>query len=388
MSYKFLTILTPNGRRHNIKLTLNTTLLEVLEQVCCKFQLDPNQYSLKHHNKAVDLSAMFRFSGLPNNGFLELEETNQVRKETDVQIVIHTESGKRFSGNFSPSVFLQDILVNLCPQEIEFKENPVIIYMRKEIYGSALGTTNLKVLGLTYGKAMLRLRNRDPEEIKMQANVSSLDISTVVSASIANKSFNEEIDLTKNCSFIREQPMQVDDFENSKEDLYKEHIEKDLKAVTSLLTEGDKSCPDTKKQKLEDKNNKQSEQAKELLIDEIKKLEEEIKIIGENDGVVFSLDSFQRVRQESDLPDSFFDLSVDDVRLLLNDLKDQVKSLDNAPMLTAKLRDMENDQRILKLLQYKKTIIRIKFPDRYILQVTLNPVDTIEKVMRVVQNLS
>lgn len=102
--------------------------------------------------------------------------------------------------------------------------------------------------------------------------------------------------------------------------------------------------------------------------------------------MVFSLDSFQRVHQESDLPDSFFDLTVDDVRLLLKDLKDQAKSLDDAPLLTAKLRDMENDQRILKLLQYKKTIIRIQFPDRYILQLTFNPIDTIEKVMSVVQN--
>lgn len=255
-----------------------------MEQVCCKFQLDPNQYVLKHHNKSVDLSAMFRFSGLPNNGFLELEEANKLRKETDVQIVIQTESGKRFSGNFSPSVFLQDILVNLCPEEIEFTENPVIIYMRKEVYGSALRTTNLKVLGLTYGKAMLRLRNRDPEEMKMQGNVSSLDISTVVSAPIAHKTLNEEVDLTKKCSFICEQPMQVDDLENSKVDLYKEkeQIGKDLEAVTSLLTEGSKICPDTKKQKLEDKNNPQSEQAEELSTDEIKQLEEEIKIVSLN----------------------------------------------------------------------------------------------------------
>ncbi|XP_055680701.1 tether containing UBX domain for GLUT4 [Lutzomyia longipalpis] len=385
MSNQSVTVLTPNGRRQIIKLTPNTTLLEVLEQVCRKFQLEPNKHILRHHNKTVDLSGMFRFSGLPNNCLLEMEETQTARKEAEVHIVLQMESGERLSDDFTPATTIEGILGKLCPDGVGNEKNLVVIYMRKEVFGEELATTTLKSLGLTSGKAMLRLLRRNPEELRVQANVSSvlapkpIPVAPVEVAKSQNPRENVQKVLAvqeESTEVVEQQPMEVDEEQcvANEEELPKERIL-------------GKDSPEMKKSKFEEKSTKlaeKPEKSEALSAEEMKRLEEEIRIIGEHDAVIFSLDSTQRM-QERDLPDSFFDLTIDDVRLLLRDLKDQAKSLDDAPLLTAQLREMENNRKVLKLLQYKKTIIRIQFPDRHVLQATFNPIDTIEGVRNVVR---
>ncbi|GAB0099421.1 UBX domain [Sergentomyia squamirostris] len=373
MSNQSVTVLTPSARRHTVKLGPNTTLLQVLEQTCEKYKLDSNRHELKHHNKTVDLSAMFRFSGLPNNSLLEMVETSKVRRESAMEIVIQTESGDRLSGTFRPENLLHEILQELCP---DHNQNAVIIYMRKEIFGEELKKTQLRSLGLTGGKAMLRLMHRNPEELKVQANVSA-PLLPKVNPVPAEDRFRISTERTLRDLNVpgssTEEPMQI---EEHQEDVEKPQASLEDKSQEHLV----ENSPESKKLKFEVNSKKEDA----ISAEEMKKLEEEIKIIGDNDAVIFSLDSAQRV-QERDLPDSFFDLTIDDVRLLLRDLKDQVKSLDDAPLMTAKLRDMENDQKILKLLQYKKTVIRIQFPDRHVLQATFNPIDTIETVTNLVR---
>lgn len=88
----------------------------------------------------------------------------------------------------------------------------------------------------------------------------------------------------------------------------------------------------------------------------------------------------------SDLQDSFFTVSVNDLKVLLRDLKTQTEGLDDAPLLTAKMREMDEASRVLqKLNRYKKTIIRIQFPDRLVLQGQFAPVDTISVVMEFIR---
>ncbi|KAL1400415.1 hypothetical protein pipiens_002069 [Culex pipiens pipiens] len=90
-----VTVLTINGRRQNVKVEPNTTVLEILEQVCTKHNFNAAEYDLKHHNKVMDLSAMFRFSGLPNNALLEMAEAKKIRTEADVQLAVQLEDGSR-----------------------------------------------------------------------------------------------------------------------------------------------------------------------------------------------------------------------------------------------------------------------------------------------------
>lgn len=83
----------------------------------------------------------------------------------------------------------------------------------------------------------------------------------------------------------------------------------------------------------------------------------------------------------SDLPDNFFDLNVNDIKLLIKGLRTEAGGTIDQPLMTAKLREMEEEQKQLSMLnKYSAVIIRIQFPDRYVLQGTFTPFETIETV--------
>lgn len=133
--------------------------------MCQKYEFKSENYDLKHHKRILDLSLMFRFSGLPNNAQLEMVEATKKRSDQDIMIMLQLENGTRLQGTFKSSDYVQIIINSLCPE----KSNDidlVIVYMRTEVYGNALGTTTLKSLGLTGGRAIMRLINRNPELLK------------------------------------------------------------------------------------------------------------------------------------------------------------------------------------------------------------------------------
>lgn len=165
-------VLTPNGRRQNVKVQPNTTILQVLEEVCQKHKFDPDEHDLKHHKRIMDLSMMFRFSGLPNNAQLEMVSVQKKRIEQDVGLVVQLSDGTRLEGTYKPSAILGEVLHELCPDE-RAATDLVVIYMRTEVTHEKLAETTLKSLGLVSGRAILRLIHRDPNAIKTQANVSS-----------------------------------------------------------------------------------------------------------------------------------------------------------------------------------------------------------------------
>lgn len=135
-----------------------------MEEVCKKYDFQSEEYCLKHHNKELDLTQMFRFSGLPNKCLLEMDECKRKREDTEVVICIQLENGIRHQDQFHPNQTLKDVLEKLSPTS--FDGNPVIVYMRAEIYGDQLEKTTLKSLGITKGKAMLRVLNKNPEDLK------------------------------------------------------------------------------------------------------------------------------------------------------------------------------------------------------------------------------
>lgn len=108
--------------------------------------------------------------------------------------------------------------------------------------------------------------------------------------------------------------------------------------------------------------------------------------LGERNAVLFIQDA-ARAANLNDLPDSFFDLNVNDIKLLIKGLRTQSEGTIEQPLLTAKLREMEEEQKQLVLLnKYKAVIIRIQFPNRYVLQGTFTPYETIKTVMDFVRS--
>uniref|UniRef100_A0A2K6ULA8 ASPSCR1 tether for SLC2A4, UBX domain containing n=1 Tax=Saimiri boliviensis boliviensis TaxID=39432 RepID=A0A2K6ULA8_SAIBB len=76
----------------------------------------------------------------------------------------------------------------------------------------------------------------------------------------------------------------------------------------------------------------------------------------------------------AELPDEFFELTVDDVRRRLAQLKSERKRLEEAPLMTKALREAQMKE---KLERYPKVALRVLFPDRYILQGFFRPSETV-----------
>lgn len=87
-----------------------------------------------------------------------------------------------------------------------------------------------------------------------------------------------------------------------------------------------------------------------------------------------------------ELPDAFFDLTVSDVRKMYQDLRNNVSNYEDAPLMTKELRNLEESKKILNQLGlYKKCLLRIQFPDRYVLQSTFTPIETVKDIKDLVK---
>ncbi|NXC72713.1 ASPC1 protein, partial [Anhinga anhinga] len=111
----------------------------------------------------LDLSLQWRFARLPNNAKLEMVPvSNRVEVGNTVRIALQLDDGFRLQDTFLCQQTLWELL-NHFAKIREFMEqhgefSPVCIYMRGEISGKdALEKTTLKSLGLTGGSAIIRV---------------------------------------------------------------------------------------------------------------------------------------------------------------------------------------------------------------------------------------
>ncbi|XP_016392099.1 tether containing UBX domain for GLUT4 [Sinocyclocheilus rhinocerous] len=158
-----VSVLTPNGRRQTVKVSANTPLLQVLEDVCKKHGFNPEEHGLKFQRIVLDLSLQWRFASLPNNAKLEMVVCSrpQTGAESAVRIALQMEDGSRLQGSFSSGQSLWDLLTHFpqtrTPDLDASGPTPVCVYMRDEVSGEdALKKTTLKSLGLTGGSAIIR----------------------------------------------------------------------------------------------------------------------------------------------------------------------------------------------------------------------------------------
>ena len=74
-----------------------------------------------------------------------------------------------------------------------------------------------------------------------------------------------------------------------------------------------------------------------------------IEFLGERNALVFDQTTIQR-KFRDELPDDFYDLTVDDAKILLRDAKRYRKELEEAPLLTNIQRQSNEEKRILNQL--------------------------------------
>ncbi|XP_031628369.1 tether containing UBX domain for GLUT4 [Contarinia nasturtii] len=368
-------VLTPNGRRQNVKVQPNTAILKVLEDVCEKHKFDPNEYDLKHHKRILDLTTSFRFSGLPNNAQLEMVEAQKKRQDAEVELVVQLSDGTRVEGKFKPNTILLDIIKELSPNELT-GDDLCAIYMRTEVSSDKLGSTSLKDLGLISGRAIIRLVHRDPNAAKMQANV-ALNLTKP----------SEEKDEKRENKVRKTDDLTTPSTSQSiinvvKEEKKKEQVTEDQK----MEEEVDEELASIEEKKLDPpvENMEVNSPAPPTAIDEDED-PGEIKILGERSAVLFMQDAANSANLN--LPDSFYAVNTTDLKILIKGLRTEAEGTVEQPLMTAKLRAMEEEQKQLSALnKYNKAIIRILFPNRYVLQGVFTPYETIETVIEFVRS--
>ncbi|KAA8595160.1 hypothetical protein FQN60_012295 [Etheostoma spectabile] len=84
-----------------------------------------------------------------------------------------------------------------------------------------------------------------------------------------------------------------------------------------------------------------------------------------------------------DLPDEFFEVTMDDVRKRFAQLKSERKLLEEAPLMTKSLRETQVKE---KMKRYPKVVLRVQFPDRHVLQGFFRPLETVAALRHFVRS--
>ncbi|XP_061471925.1 tether containing UBX domain for GLUT4 isoform X2 [Rhineura floridana] len=400
-----VSVLAPNGRRVTVRVGPSTALLQVLEEVCRKQNFSPSEYGLKFQRTVLDLSLQWRFANLPNNAKLEMVPVscNRAGTETTVRIALQLDDGCRLQDTFCSNQTLWDILHHFAQTRVYLEQycemSPVCIYMRDEVTGkTALEKTSLKSLGLTGGNAIIRVVTKKSatsghveagsseypsEELTAKPSSREKRVDTPVPhavASLASSTCNDEtafvnkytdkqgrsqesqdtaVDL---CSPL--EPPSFVPFVGGGQRLGGGSPAAIISPVsnvplpnlpTSLSSPGGPSKP------------KKSKNSQEKLKEQKEHLERE--------PIVCHPDLQQPMDSGSqELPDEFFEVTVDDVRKRLSQLQNERQRLEEVPLMTQAQREARLKE---KLERYSKVVLRVYFPDRHILQGFFHPSETV-----------
>ncbi|XP_064180887.1 tether containing UBX domain for GLUT4 [Anguilla rostrata] len=104
----------------------------------------------------------------------------------------------------------------------------------------------------------------------------------------------------------------------------------------------------------------------------------------EREPLLYHMDAVAHRRDNrEDLPDEFFEVTVDDIRKRFAQLKSERKLLEEAPLMTKALRESRMRE---KIERYPKVVVRIQFPDRHVLQGFFRPLETVGALKQYVRS--
>ncbi|KAH8428709.1 putative UBX domain protein [Aspergillus melleus] len=192
-------VLDSTARRATIKTTPGKHLTDILQEGCKKLGVDASQYGLKHKGKQLDLSLVFRLSGLTSGAKLELVQLSRSPSVVTVALQLPESEARgtpngRILDKFPSTTTIWFILRkfeagvagatstrNLTARGVPvtsgdtgagrlFYETPVVQIMERELSTFTDLQKSLAQLGFNNGNVLLRLsfrRTEEPLEVAM-----------------------------------------------------------------------------------------------------------------------------------------------------------------------------------------------------------------------------
>lgn len=330
---------------------------------------------------------------------------------------LQLESGERLVKEFPSSSSLWDVLlywdldekspqqgkiINPFPEE---QKSPVCIYMTQEIKGeNSLQTATLHSLGLTGKRVVIRLIHRQlVETVAENVGVPPTEEGKTNSAPSGiskNKLPLQDVDQ----GTFRSEQMMIDNAvvssttstanttiqENSNQ------VPRNARRNNSVGAQGthiQESLKEPKRARINPPeppfaNFKFPEETAGMDLFERERVDasrkEFLATPCDRNPVAFSEeDPSYPQRNESEIPDSFFEVTVDDIRIMLRDLKNERNQADSAPLMTRAMREVRQEAEMYK---YDKVVVRIKFPDRLVLQAFFRPMEKVSTLTEFVKS--
>ncbi|XP_010075816.1 PREDICTED: tether containing UBX domain for GLUT4, partial [Pterocles gutturalis] len=330
--------------------------------------------------------------------------SNRVGTGSTVRIALQLDDGSRLQDTFLCQQTLWELL-NHFAKIREFLEqhgefSPVCIYMRDEILGKdALEKTTLKSLGLTGGSAIIRLVMKKcslsgQEEAagaavrceELTVRPGSVEGAADVPLPQAN-TFPKDLDhrdVSMSLSSCTDKQDSIRESHASSEELWPSS-ETESTPFVPFFGDGQRlgdpsgAAPslglDTPSSKLPTTSSSPGGPSKPKKSKNSQELQEEQEQLVAREPLLCHPDLVEPLPADpEELPDEFFEVTVDDVRKRLAQLQSERKRLEEAPLMTKSLRDAQLKE---KLERYPKVVLRVHFPDRHVLQGFFLPSETV-----------
>jgi len=396
-----VSILCPSGHTVTVRVGPNEPVDKIVKEACAKRKLSPGEYFLKHGREKLDSALSVRLAGLANRAKLELLEKSEEEKaaiQTNGHLVValQTEDGKRSMAEFSLATSLADVVHKLGQSKGggEGCIPTVIGPTNMEVRGmDDLRRTTLAGMGFSAGKReLLRLKYVDSEKEKQVAEENA--------HTAASRTTHQTDGHQQRQSSPPRRAMRVDDgqsmlrklierdqpvdlhregkseagSEQSSESWVQETL--DLTSMESRSKDGDEPMPD---------DGDDEGDAVEITV-ESDNTPAVLQYVGERHAVVYHADDMIG-KQTTSIEDSFFEITLDDVKQRQRELKAESKRLEEGGELSTRaFKEAQREASKMKTLQvYHKTVLRVQFSDRHILQAAFLCGESVKDVLAFVK---
>eukprot|EP01105_Mastigella_eilhardi_P020849 TRINITY_DN5005_c0_g1_i2.p1 TRINITY_DN5005_c0_g1~~TRINITY_DN5005_c0_g1_i2.p1 ORF type:complete len:593 (+),score=189.43 TRINITY_DN5005_c0_g1_i2:38-1816(+) len=389
------------GRKKVVKVAPGTSLAQVRDAACTIFGLDPTHYSLVKAGKQLDLTLVFRLSGLASGQVLDLKPAGGGSGASVVAVALQLPSGERVQLQAPSSATLWDVLA-MVPQSLsslidkdDLYQAPMLTFMNREITGNVqLQTMTLQQLGITSGSALLRMALRNTGKTLQQ---------------VTQEDDKERERIASEKAALEERNAQ----QRQEAEKRKQEEEARAKALVAQAEEGkqrraqevnDMILQQQQEEMLRAQQRAEQQSADQLRISQ--REAEQIRLFNavaqqsvlaqvhaqpkspqeqpQQQRVVYDLPESEKgvtVYPPSDapfdpsslnIPDQFYEVTTADLTHLM-EIERRAKAEEDAAKSVLRTREMRERDQLRKWQNCKKVVIRVRFPDRIEVQRAFHP---------------